>query len=126
MSKAKITGWVGGRQVADYYASKRRLLRPGIALRKLGKIGDFWLKNRETLWEEIQAREKRIGEGRVRPHVRLVAEHLYEMLDRSVSLGKLERFLAFNADEPFVAEWASRLDGGWQEALDADHTTPPD
>ena len=105
--KAKIGGYIKRKCVDDLYGNKRLLFKPGLKLKKYGIIGDFWAheKNKETLWKEIAAIEKRISEGLEKEDVQRAAEHVHEFLGDDVSRKKIERSLGYWSDSPEVKKW---------------------
>ncbi len=112
VTKAKVAGYLDGRPVADYYASKRRLFKPRLGLHKTGFIGGFWVNPKAAIWRTVVEREKQIAEGLERPHIRQLAEHVYEMLGGTVPLARIERSFGFRADSEPVRRWVARLVAG--------------
>jgi hypothetical protein len=109
VTKARISRFVGGRPVEDYYANKRVLFQPNLGLRKHGTIGPFWVKPKAAIWRDIIATEESIAEGLEQPGVRRLVGHVYELLDRTVPLKKLERSFGLNANRPTIKQWADML-----------------
>lgn len=112
MTKAKISGFVNGRRVDDYYADKRLLFRSKTGVRKLGQIGGFWVESRAAIWRGIRDREERIADGLERPHVRPLVDHMYALCDGTVPVAKIERAVGYYAADPDVQAWAERVVGG--------------
>lgn len=115
LTKAKVSGVVRGRFLADRYAGKRLLFRPNIKLQKYGTIGAFWAKPKKNLWKEIADGERRIKEAIVRPEIRLLVNHLHDLLGDPVSITRIERTIGLHAEAPAVRRWSERL------ALDDDN-----
>jgi len=111
ITKAKTRGIVNGKEVADKYRDKRLLFQPKLALRKYGTIGTFWERSKATLWAEIRAVEKQIGEGLEKPNVRRLARHVYEMLGEAVPIERIERSFGYYSDTPGVQDWIDKLFG---------------
>jgi hypothetical protein len=116
VSKAKIAGYRGGKPVDDFYANKRLLFKAGLKIKKYGEIGDFWLRPKKKLWQEIIDIEKRIGEGLEKPNVKRLAEYVYDLIGGYISLKDIERSFGHDADGPAVQHWIeSLLAGEWAE-----------
>jgi len=69
LAKAKITGYVQGEPVDDYYAEKRLLFKPNLGLKKFGTLGSFWGRPKRELWQEVIEEELRISEALGNPYV---------------------------------------------------------
>jgi hypothetical protein len=91
LTKAKLSGVVKGQYVEDYYARKRLLFEANLGLKKFGTVGAFWEKPKKELWQEIAAEEKQIADALQQNNVSAYVQHLYDMLDGTVSLKELER-----------------------------------
>jgi hypothetical protein len=110
--KAKIAGESKtGKFVKDLYRSKRLLFRPHLGFRKAGTIGEFWEqgKNKTKIWKDIQAREKRIGEGLEDPDVRKLVTHVADMMGDGVKRSRIERSFGYSAHSKPVQEWINSL-----------------
>ncbi len=94
--KAKVKAYVDGKFLLDKYKDKRLLFVKKSGLQKYGVIGPFWVRPVGELWQTIIAREKRIADGLESPGVRAEVEHLYELLDGTVSRRQIERSLGFH------------------------------
>jgi hypothetical protein len=105
ITKAKTRGYVRGRQVADKYGNKRLLFQPRLNLRKYDRIGDFWVKPKSRLWQDIIDIEKQIAEGLEKPNIKRLAKYVYEMLGEYVPLHKIERSYGYSADTPAIKDW---------------------
>lgn len=116
--KARVAGYINSRLVEDYYANKRVLFKPKLGLRKHGAIGKFWVKPKAAIWKDITANEEKIAEGLAKPGIRQLVDHVHKLLDRTVSLRRLERSFGLDADAPCIRQWAERLlagdDGGFE------------
>lgn len=110
ITKARIAGTVNGIAVNDKYAKKRLLFRPHLGLQKSGKFGDFWVKTKEDLWAEIQAIEQKIKEGLEKPHVRRLADHVYDLLGATVSRNRVDRSIGFSANDLSVQRWIAGVE----------------
>ena len=110
--KAKQEGYVKGQWSQDRYTHKRLLFVPKLGLKKVGKIGEFWAKPREVLWQGVIDREQRIGEGLQNPGVRKLAKYICHMLNGEVSLEEVLRSYGYSADEPWVQAWIAELVSG--------------
>ena len=123
VTKAKIGRLVKKVWVDDYHADKRLLFVTGLPFNKTGVIGNFWVKPKTKMWDDVKAVEKRIGEGLEKPNIKRLAAHVYEFLGRSVPLRAIERAYGYHADNPALQEWISKLlDGAWGE--DVPEQTP--
>ncbi len=111
VTKAKKPGYVNGRLVDDYYASKRILFKPKLGLHKHYAIGPFWVKPKAAIWKDIAAKEARIAEGLEQPGVRKLVDYMYELLDRTMPLKGIERAFGFHADSEPVKRWITQLIG---------------
>jgi hypothetical protein len=109
VTKAKKPGYVNGRLVDDYYASKRILFKPKLGLHKHYAIGPFWVKPKAAIWTDIRAKEKRIADGLEQPGVRKLVDFIYELLDRTMPLKGIERAFGFHADSEPVKRWVEQL-----------------
>jgi hypothetical protein len=109
ITKAQIAGYVNGRPVDDYYASKRLLFRPKLGLLKTRHIGKFWVKPKGAIWTDIRENEERIAEGLEQPGVRMLVDHVYNLLDRTVPLRRIERAFGYHANSEPVKRWIEQL-----------------
>jgi hypothetical protein len=114
VTKAKIAGSVRGRRVDDYYASKRLLFVSGLPFNKVGMVGDFWVKPKGKMWDDVKAVEKKIAEGLAKPNVRRLAKYAYDLIGGYFKLKDIERSIGAAAGEPEVRGWIeSLLHGEW-------------
>jgi hypothetical protein len=97
VTKAKITGYIKGQRVADYYARKRLLFVTGLPFHKVGVIGNFWVKSKTKMWQDVVDVEKRIGAGLDKPNVRRLAQHVHGMLGGYIPLKDIEVKVAVEA-----------------------------
>lgn len=120
--KAKVRGRnKKGVMVDDLYRYKRLLFHPKMPFKKVGTVGDFWEqgKSKAKLWKEIQAIEKRIGEGLDKPNVKRLCKHVCDFLGGFVPLKNIERSYGYDADGPAVQNWIeSLLAGEWADDKD--------
>lgn len=74
--KCKVEGQrqAGGRMYKDVYSNKRLLLAPKLGLQKCGTIGKFWGASPATIWGQVVAGQREIGE-------RLQDENLWGIVD---------------------------------------------
>jgi hypothetical protein len=118
ITKAQIAGYVDGRRVVDYYATKRLLFKPKLGLVKYRTIGDFWVKRKAAIWQVIKDKEKRIAEGLEKPGMPELVVYIYELLDQTLPLYKIERAFGYHAESEPVQRWIVQLlagdDGGYE------------
>jgi hypothetical protein len=98
MTKAKTAKYDNGFLVSkDRWARKRVLLRQELKIRKYGTIGDFWPQgiNKNALWDEIKAHERKITEGLQQPGAEEYARELYELVQGYFSLNRIRRSVGF-------------------------------
>jgi tetrahydromethanopterin S-methyltransferase subunit F len=116
VTKAKISGYVKGQWVPDYYMLKRLLFVTGLPFHKVGEIGKFWVKSKTKMWEDVKAVEKKIGEGLDKPNVKRLAAYVHDLIGGFIPLKDIERSFGLDADGPVVQQWIERLlDGEWAE-----------
>lgn len=122
-SKAKIEGKnKAGKYFADLYGHKRLLFVKNLRIRKLGTIGNFWVKSKTVLWKEVIEQEKRIAEGLEKPNVKRLCRYVHEYLGGFVPLEKIERSYAYWSDSDGVQHWIqSLLTDEWAEEDAADN-----
>lgn len=99
MTKAKIKGYVNGKQVGDFYENKRLMFRPHLKLRKVGTVGNFWIKSKAKLWQDIRDLEQKITEGKDKPNIRRLAKYLHELVGGFIPLKYIERMYGEWADD---------------------------
>lgn len=109
VTKARIAGYRKGKKVEDYYAEKRLLFTTGLKIKKYGEIGDFWLKPKKQLWQEIIDIEKRIAEGLEKPNVERLCKHVHDFIGGYVSLKDIRRSFGFSAGKQPVQQWIDHL-----------------
>jgi hypothetical protein len=98
MTKAKTPKYRHGELATkDRWARKRVLLRQELKMRKYGTIGDFWPHgmNKDNIWDEIKAHERRISEGLQQPGAEEYARELYELIQGYFSLNRVRRSVGF-------------------------------
>ena len=96
LTKAKISGYIKGRQVADFHRTKRLLFKTNRAWKKYGVIGAFWERPKKKLWQEIRDIEKKIAEGLEQPNVKQYAKFLFDLVGGYVPLRQIERSIGIN------------------------------
>jgi hypothetical protein len=110
MTKTRTAKYKDGELVSrDRWAKKRVLLRQELKMRKYGTIGSFWPQgvNKDAIWKEIVAHEKKINDGLQQPGAEEYAQELYELIGGYLSLKKVRRSVGFFG---VPAGWVSRLD----------------
>ncbi len=110
MTKAKTAKYKNGEIVShDRWARKRILLRQELKMRKYGTIGPFWPQgvNKDAIWKEIVAHEKKINDGLQQPGAEEYAQELYELIGGYFSLKKVRRSVGYFG---VPAGWVPRLD----------------
>jgi hypothetical protein len=95
----------------DRWARKRVLFRKELKVRKYGWIGDFLPpgKNKDVLWKEIIAHERRISEGLQEPGAEDYAAELHELVDGTVSLDHIRRSVGYHG---VPVGWTPKPDEG--------------
>ena len=79
---AKTAKYKNGEIVSrDRWARKRVLLRQELKMRKYVTIDRFWpvCKNKESIWKEIVAHERKINDGLQQPGAEEYAREMYEL-----------------------------------------------
>jgi len=98
MTKAKTPKYKQGELITnDRWARKRVLLRHELKMRKYGTIGEFWPpgKNKDALWAEIIAHERKITEGLQEPGAEIYALELHELIQGYFSLNTVRRSVGY-------------------------------
>jgi hypothetical protein len=98
MVKAKTPRYKHGEIVSrDRWARKRVLLRQELKMRKYGTIGRFWPQgmNKEGIWKEIVAHERKINDGLQQPGAEEYAREMYELTQGFFSLNRVRRSVGF-------------------------------
>lgn len=96
ITKAKVSGYVGGKYTTDKYASKRLLFTKEFGLNKYGHIGSFWVRTKGDLWRTIIAREQRVAEGLDATGVRQAVERWYTYFGGDVPRWQIERSFGYH------------------------------
>lgn len=110
MVKAKTPKFKNGEIVSrDRWARKRVLLRQELKLRKYGTIGRFWPQgmNKESIWKEIVAHERKINDGLQQPGAEEYAREMYELTQGFFSLNRVRRSVGYFG---VPAGWVPKLD----------------
>jgi hypothetical protein len=116
ITKAKTGGYINGKEVKDKYRDKRLLFQAKLGLKKYSTIGKFWEKPKKQLWQDIRDHEQQIADGLEQPKIRLLAQHVYEMIGGYYRLDKIERNFGFFANEPDIQAWADRVACGVKDS----------
>ena len=112
ITKAKIEGITKkGWHSKDLYARKRILFKPNLGIRKHGKIGEFWAKSIEEIWDEKKKKAKAISDKLENGDVKMVAAFFSDLT--GVHLRKVEKTIALEWDLAYVTSIAKgyREDG---------------
>lgn len=118
MVKAKTPKYKNGEIVShDRWARKRVLFRQELKVRKYGCIGQFWPTgmNKEGIWKEIVAHERRISEGLQQPGAEEYALELHELIGGYYPLNRVRRSVGYHG-----------VPAGWVPRLDDDLVVPDD
>lgn len=110
MTKAKTAKYKNGEIVSrDRWARKRVLLRQELKMRKYGTIGRFWPQgmNKDGIWKEIVAHERKISDGFQQPGTEDYALELHELIDGYYPLNRVRRSVGFFG---VPAGWFPRLE----------------
>lgn len=110
MTKAKTAKYKNGEIVSrDRWARKRVLLRQELKVRKYGTIGSFWPlgMNKETIWKEIVAHERKINDGLQQPGAEEYALELHELIGGYYPLNRVRRSVGLFG---VPAGWVPKLD----------------
>lgn len=110
MTKAKTAKYKNGELVSrDRWAKKRVLFRKELKVRKYGTIGSFWPKavNKEAIWKEIIAHEKKIAEGLQQPGAEEYAVELHDLIGGFFTLNRVRRSVGYFG---VPAGWVPKLD----------------
>ncbi|MEO2090169.1 MAG: hypothetical protein ABGY75_11810 [Gemmataceae bacterium] len=113
MTKAKTAKYKNGEIVSrDRWARKRVLLRQELKVRKYGTVGQFWPMgmNKESIWKEIVAHERKISDGLQQPGAEQYALELHELIGGYFPLNRVRRSMGFFG-----------VPAGWVPKLDDDH-----
>jgi hypothetical protein len=120
MVKAKTPKYQNGELVSrDRWARKRVLLIRELKMRKYGFIGPFWPQgmNKEIIWKEIIAHEKKISEGLQQPGAEEYALELHELIGGYFPLNRVRRSVGFFG---VPAGWVPKLDDDLVVVVDHD------
>lgn len=110
MVKAKTAKYKHGEIVSrDRWARKRVLFRQEHRMRKYGFIGQFWPQgmNKDAVWKEIIAHEKKISDGLQQPGAEEYALELHELIGGYFPLNRVRRSVGFFG---VPAGWVPKLD----------------
>ena len=120
MTKAKTAKYKNGEIVSrDRWARKRVLLRQELKMRKYGTIGPFWPTgmNKEDIWNEIKAQEKKISDGLQQPGAEEYAAELHELIGGYFPLNRVRRSVGYFG---VPAGWVPKLDDDLVVVVDHD------
>jgi hypothetical protein len=121
MTKAKTPKYKNGEIVSrDRWARKRVLLRQELKVRKYGTIGRFWPvgMNKEGIWKEIVAHERKISDGLQQPGAEEYALELHELIGGYFPLNRVRRSVGLFG---VPAGWVPKLDDDLVVDDDHDH-----
>jgi hypothetical protein len=110
MTKARTPKYKNGEIVSrDRWARKRVLLRQELKMRKYGFIGQFWPvgMNKDIIWKEIIAHEKKISDGLQQPGAEEYAREMYELTQGFFSLSRVRRSVGYFG---VPSGWVPKLD----------------
>jgi hypothetical protein len=127
MVKAKTAKYKNGEIVSrDRWARKRVLLRQELKMRKYGTVGRFWPQgmNKEGIWKEIVAHERKINDGLQQPGAEEYAREMYELTQGFFSLNRVRRSVGYFG---IPSGWVPRLDDDLvvQHEVVEDEPPPP-
>jgi hypothetical protein len=99
------------------------LFAKGMPFRKIATIGKFWATSKTDTWRQVQEQERVIGEAFERIEIRRLYNHLKGMLPAN----ELRRWIGLNANEPHIAQWASKVNERYLTTLEGqwNDTSPP-
>jgi len=126
MTKAKTPKYKNGEIVShDRWARKRVLLIRELKMRKYGFIGQFWPvgMNKDAVWKEIVAHEKKISDGLQQPGAEQYALELHELIGGYFTLNRVRRSVGFFG---VPAGWVPKLDDDLVAHDDHDHNDDAD
>ncbi|WP_149111098.1 hypothetical protein [Limnoglobus roseus] len=110
MVKARTAKYKNGELVSrDRWAKKRVLFRQILKMRKYGFIGPFWPQgmNKESVWKEIVAHERKINDGLQQPGAEEYAREMYELTQGFFSLSRVRRSVGYFG---VPSGWVPKLD----------------
>ena len=100
VTKAKTPKYVDGRlKSRDRWLGKRTFFLPDVGLQKYGKIGKFWVKPKDDLWQEIKDKEKRIELGMAEDGAEELVEYLHDLTEGYFGRDQLRRRVGYHAQE---------------------------
>lgn len=126
MTKAKTPKYKNGEIVSrDRWARKRVLLRQELKVRRYGTIGRFWPlgMNKEGIWKEIVAHERKICDGLQQPGAEEYALELHELIGGYFPLNRVRRSVGFFG---VPAGWVPKLDDDLVVVDDHDNEADPE
>jgi hypothetical protein len=88
-------------------------------MRKYGTMGRFWPQgmNKESIWNEIKAHERKINDGLQQPGAEEYAQELHELIGGYFSLKEVRRSVGYFG---VPAGWLPRLDDDLVVVADRD------
>jgi hypothetical protein len=127
MVKSRMAKYKNGEIISrDRWARKRVLLRQELKMRKYGTVGQFWPlgMNKESIWKEIVAHERKINSGLQQPGAEEYAREMYELTQGFFSLNRVRRSVGFFG---IPSGWVPRLDDDLvvQHEVVEDEPPPP-
>ena len=112
ITKAKTRGKTkSGANVSDLYVKKRLMFKPRLGIKKVGNIGQFWIKPKDEIWSDVVAKEKRIADGLEQPNVKKLAQYAFEFIQGYVPLREIERNFGYDWDSPAIQNWIKQVFG---------------
>ena len=109
---------LGNEITADRWEHERVLFRPQHETTKYGRIGQFWPKNKASIWAEIKAVEKTINDGLSAPGVEEYAEYLRDLTGASSPssgyAGKWRIGACQRVGNPPLKMWSELTPSGFQ------------
>lgn len=126
MTKAKTPKYKNGEIISrDRWARKRVLLRQELKVRRYGTVGQFWPlgMNKEGIWKEIVAHERKISDGLQQPGAEEYALELHELIGGYFTLNRVRRSVGFFG---VPAGWVPKLDDDLVVHDDHEHNDEAD
>jgi hypothetical protein len=110
-----LKAWVKGvspdgrRMLKDKYGSKRTLFRVHTGIRKIGVVGDFFVKPKAQLRAVMREYAKKLAEAMESRSKQRLVNHLYDFFGGHYSMAELTRLIALHGDEEAWVAWAKKL-----------------
>jgi hypothetical protein len=98
ITKGKVAKYFNGHLISrDRYAQKRHLFKSDVGFHKVSKVGKFWAKSRNALWQEIKNTEQRITVGMGVDGADELVDYLDELTQGYFGSAELRRRVGFHA-----------------------------